>query len=76
MSKELIRVEISDELVVEVQPNVEHEWLLSTADVAEGYGLTPEAVRKAKSRHSDELIEGKHYLIVTNSHAENLKVIM
>ena len=69
MTKELIitdktiSIEISDELVVEVQPNVEHEWLLSSKDVAEGYGLTPDAIRMAKSRHSDELEEGKHWVV-------------
>lgn len=63
MSKDLIKVEISDELVVEVQPNLEHEWLLSSKDVAEGYGLTPDAIRMAKSRHSDELEEGKHWVV-------------
>lgn len=35
ITDETISVEISDELVVEVQPNVEHEWLLSSKDVAE-----------------------------------------
>ena len=72
----LIKVEISDEVVVEVQPHVEHEWLLSSKDVAEGYGLSPEAVRSAKSRHSDEFEEGKHYITVANCNAENLKVLM
>lgn len=55
---ELIKVEISGELVVEVQPNVEHEWLLSSKDVAEGYGLSRNSLSMVKSRYSDELIEG------------------
>lgn len=63
ITDETISVEISDELVVEVQPNVEHEWLLSSKDVAEGYGLTPDAIRMAKSRHSEELEEGKHWVV-------------
>lgn len=65
----LIKVEISDELVVEVQPHVEHEWLLSSKDVAEGYGLTPDAVRMAKSRNADELEEGKHFICVTECYS-------
>lgn len=69
MSKELIKVEISDELVVEVQPNVEHEWLLSSKDVAEGYGLSASGLRNTKSRHSDELEEGKHFITVPNRDA-------
>jgi phage antirepressor YoqD-like protein len=68
MSKELIKVEIG-EVVVEVQPNVEHEWLLSSKDVAEGYGLSESGLRMTKSRYSDELIEGSHFVqqIVTGS---------
>lgn len=60
---ELIKVDISDEVVVEVQPDVEHEWLLSSKDVAEGYGLSEGSLRSAKSRHSDELEEGKHWVV-------------
>ncbi len=60
---ELIKVEISDELVVEVQPNVEHEWLLSSKDVAEGYGLSRNGLSMVKTRNSDELIEGTHWVI-------------
>lgn len=63
---ELIKVEISDELVVEVQPNVEHEWLLSTADVAEGYGLSVSGVQKVKDRYLEELEEGKHWFLGQN----------
>jgi phage antirepressor YoqD-like protein len=68
MSKELIKVEIG-EVVVEVQPNVEHEWVLSSKDVAEGYGLSESGLRMTKSRYSDELIEGSHFVqqIVTGS---------
>ena len=67
MSKDLIKVEISDELVVEVQPNSEHEWLLSSKDVAEGYGLSRSGLSKTHSRYSDELEEGRHYINVTDS---------
>lgn len=55
-------VKINDELQVEVVTNVEHEWLLSTKDVAEGYGLSESGVRKAKERYADELEDGKHYV--------------
>lgn len=56
---------------IEVQPDVEHEWLLSTKDVAEGYGLTPDAVRMTKNRNEDEFEEGKHFLSVTNRYGGN-----
>jgi prophage antirepressor-like protein len=63
MSDKLIIVEISDELEVAVHPDVEHEWLLYSKDVAEGYGLSEGSLRSAKSRHSDELEEGKHWVV-------------
>jgi prophage antirepressor-like protein len=44
-----------------------HEWLLSSADVAAGFGCSPEAIRQAKSRRSGELIEGRHW-VVTDRH--------
>ncbi len=64
---ELIKVDISEEVVVEVQPHEEHEWLLSSKDVAEGYGLSASGLRMTKKRYSDELEEGVHFINVTNS---------
>lgn len=58
-----MQVTINNELIVEVVPNEEHEWLLSTKDVAEGYGLTVSAVQKYKDRYPEEFIEGKHWLL-------------
>ena len=67
MKNELVKVNVND-ITIEVQPDLEHDWLLSTKDVAEGYGLTPDAVRMAKTRNADEFEEGKHY--VTDSYAK------
>lgn len=52
-----------------MQPNVEHEWLLSSKDVAEGYGLSSAGLRMAKSRNADELEEGKHFICVTECYS-------
>ena len=57
-----MQVTINNELTVEVVPNEEHEWLLSTKDVAEGYGLSVSAVNVAKHRNKDELEEGEHFI--------------
>jgi phage antirepressor YoqD-like protein len=43
--------------------------LLSSKDVAEGYGLSASGLRNTKSRHSDELEEGKHFITVPNRDA-------
>lgn len=58
-------VKINEELEVEVVVDPKHEWLLATKDVAEGYGLTVNAINMSKSRNSDELIEGKHFVTYT-----------
>lgn len=73
----LIKVEISDEVVVEVQPHVEHEWLLSSKDVAEGYGLSASGLRMTKSRYSDEILEDIHFVqqIVTGNKGERTQTM-
>lgn len=76
MKNEIITVEISNEVVVEVQSNEKHEWVLSGRDVAEGYGLSASGLRNTKSRYSDEFEEGKHFVVVPNRDAENLKTTM
>lgn len=50
------------------QPHPELTWLLDTNAVAEGFGVTPEAVRSHKSRRSDELVEGQHWIKQSQAH--------
>lgn len=59
-----------DQDSIPVHPDAAHEWLLPTADVARGYGVQPCVIRKAKERHADELVDGIHYISVTNCHAD------
>lgn len=51
-----------EDLTLEVIPNQEHEWLLSTELVAKGYDVSSDAVLKHRQRKRDELIEGKHFV--------------
>lgn len=44
------------------EPHPEHVWLLKSAHVAEGYGCSPDSLRQAKKKHSDELLEGTHWI--------------
>jgi hypothetical protein len=66
---------IIDDLVIPVQIDPVHEYTLTTAEVAAGYGVDPANIRKTLERHRDELFEGKHFSSVTNSHAGNLQRI-
>lgn len=43
-------------------PDKVHEFVLSTAEVARGYGATINAIHQCKQRHSDEIIENIHFL--------------
>ncbi len=45
----LLTVEISEDISVNVELNDTHEWLISSTDVAEGYGLSRSGLSKTKS---------------------------
>jgi hypothetical protein len=51
-----------------------HGWYLTTRMVAEGYGVKPETVRSHKANHSDELLQGLHFLPGTNNQTYWTKV--
>lgn len=65
---DIIKVQFED-VDLTVQPHPEHEWLIAARLVAAGYGVNESTVRKHKERHQDELLLGKHFVSVTNSHA-------
>lgn len=50
-----------------------HEFLLTSKEVAEGYGVTKDNIRNQKHRNGEELIEGKHFLSMQNLHDSNQK---
>lgn len=60
-------VKINEELEVEVIFEGDLDWLMSTKDVAEGYGLTQAGLRSIKRDNIEELKEGKHW-VVRDSH--------
>ena len=61
---------VSDNLSVEVIPDERFEFLMTTNEVAKGFGVAGGTIRKHKMEHSDELVEGKHFLTsVTKSNA-------
>lgn len=57
-----IQMQVTAELAVNVLPNGEHEFLMTTKEVAHGYGTSDYIIRKTKERHDYELTEGKHYI--------------
>ncbi|WP_187477831.1 hypothetical protein [Amniculibacterium sp. G2-70] len=61
MSKE-IKMQVTAELAVDVIPSENYEFLMTTREVANGYGVTEYAIRKNKLSLGDELTEGKHFI--------------
>ena len=47
---------------IEIIEDSKFDFLLTTKEVAKGYGMSVENIRSQKSNHKDELIEGKHFL--------------
>ncbi len=57
-----LSLQVQDDLTVQVIPNVSHEFLMTTKEVANGYGTSPYTILKNKLRLESELIEGKHFI--------------
>ena len=51
-------------IISQTIPDDAHDWLLPTSLVAAGYGVSESSIRSQKSRHSDELLSGIHWIKV------------
>ncbi len=57
-----IKVAIQTGLEVQVFQDKKYEFLMTTQEVANGYEVTPNSLRKIKSLHHEELAEGYHFV--------------
>lgn len=57
------KIQVADNLSISVIPDVAFEFLMTTSEVAKGYGVSSATLRRHKIMHVSELKEGKHYLI-------------
>lgn len=58
---------VTDGLSVTIVPNSEHEFMMTTKEVANGYGVCEGTIRSHLSRNENEFIESKHFVrIVAN----------
>jgi prophage antirepressor-like protein len=55
-------LKVTDDLTVTILPNSDHEFLMSTKDVAAGYDINVNTLRSHKSQNKNELIEGTHFI--------------
>lgn len=52
---------------LQVVESTDHTFLLSSKDVANGYGISESVLRSHKINQSDELIEGTHFIMTRTS---------
>ena len=60
--KQAMSLTVTEGLTVTILPNSSHEFLMPTKEVAKGYGTSDYNIRQHKLEHSNELIEGKHFI--------------
>ena len=68
-------MKVTDGLEVSIIVSKEHEFLMTTADVAAGFGIAASSIRSQKHEHSDELTEGKHFVVgvgISNDQCESV----
>ena len=60
MQKE-IQMQVTAELAVNVIPNQNYDYVMTTKEVAHGYGVSPQNIREHQ-RVNDDFVEGKHFV--------------
>jgi hypothetical protein len=69
--KQTMSLQVTEDLKVTVLPNSNHEFLMSSNEVAIGYGVSEHSIRQHKKRQASELTNGKHFVMgVTISHSD------
>jgi hypothetical protein len=58
----LLPMTVIEGVTVNILPNDQHEFLMTTIEVANGYGISPYTIRRHQMVHSSELFEGKHFV--------------
>jgi len=53
---------VCEGITVSVIPDQNHEFLMTTREVALGYDVSPYTIRRHSMEHSSELHEGKHFI--------------
>ncbi len=54
-------MQVANNLEVNIIPDDQYEFLMTTSEVAKGYGISPNTLRRHKMEQVDELEEGKHF---------------
>jgi len=57
-----MKLSVTEGLEVTVIPDSDHEFLMTTKEVASGYGVSAYAIRQSYFRNQSEFIEKKHFI--------------
>ncbi len=57
-----LTLQVNSSLSVCILPSKEHEFLMTSKEVALGYGVTESTIRSNMANNRDELAEGKHFV--------------
>ncbi|MDR0829662.1 MAG: hypothetical protein LBN95_06085, partial [Prevotellaceae bacterium] len=58
----LLPMEVTKGVTVNVLPNEQHEYLMTTKEVANGYDISEYTLRRHKMEQSSELLENRHFV--------------
>jgi phage regulator Rha-like protein len=65
-----------EERYIEVIENKDFLFLMSSEEVAKGYGVSEDNIRMQKSNHKDELHENNHYVTLNQNNAKNFNITL
>jgi len=57
----MLQLQVMDDLTVQLYTNPTFDFLMDTETVANGYGVSPNAIRSHKSRYSEDFKESVHF---------------
>ena len=60
-----LMLQVMDDLTVQLYTNPNFDFLMDTATVANGYGVSHSTIKSNKYNHRDELKEGVHYVVAS-----------
>lgn len=66
---------VTEGLTVTILPSSDHEFLMTTKEVAKGYGVSEYTIRSHKMLHPEELLDRKHFTTAVenfNGNVQNL----
>lgn len=61
-NEQLLKLQVTDGLVVSIRKDQNHEFLMTSEEVANGYGISTSNLRNHKQNRKRELVEGKHFI--------------